>query len=66
MPTKSSKKWLAVTFNCPEKIVEAAADQMGVMSGVGVDIQPVNSSDKQLITAFFGLDGNNSQGGTGP
>jgi len=35
---------------------------MGVMSGVGVDIQPVNSSDKQVITAFFGLDGNNSQG----
>lgn len=36
---------------------------MGVMSGVGVDIQPVNSSDKQVITAFFALDGDNSDGG---
>ena len=60
MPTKSSKKWLAITVTCPEKIVEATADQMGVMSGVGVDIQPENSSNKQLITAFFGLNEDNS------
>ena len=60
MATKSSKKWLTVTITCPEKIVEAAADQMGVMSGVGVDIQPVNSSNKQMITGFFALDENNS------
>jgi len=33
---------------------------MGVMSGVGVDIQPENSSNKQLITAFFGLNEDNS------
>ena len=60
MPTKSSKKWLAVTITCPEKIVEAAADQIGVLSGVGVDIQPLSSSNKQMITGFFALDGDNS------
>jgi ribosomal protein L11 methyltransferase len=55
LPTKSSKKWLTVTVTCPEKIVEAVADQIGVMSGVGVEIQPVDSSDKQTITGFFDL-----------
>ena len=28
---------------------------MGVMSGVGVDIQPVNSSEKQAVKAFFDI-----------
>ena len=36
---------------------------MGVMSGVGVDIRPANSSKKQMITAFFSLDGDNSASG---
>lgn len=63
MPTKSSKKWLTVTITCPEKIVEAAADQMGVLSGSGVEIRPVNASAKQTITGFFALDENSSAGG---
>lgn len=60
MPTKSSKKWLTITIDCPAKVVEAAADQLGVLSGVGVEIRPANSSKKQMITAFFALDGDNS------
>ena len=62
MPTKSSKKWLTVTVTCPEKIVEAVADQIGVMSGVGVEIQPVDSSDKQSVTGFFALNEDRSAG----
>ena len=58
MPMKSAKKWLTVTVTCPEKLTEAVADQMGVMSGVGVEIRPLPSSDKQAITGFFALDGN--------
>ncbi|HER62909.1 MAG TPA: 50S ribosomal protein L11 methyltransferase [Desulfobacteraceae bacterium] len=54
---KSAKKWLTVTVTCPEKLTEAVADQMGVMSGVGVEIRPLPSSDKQAITGFFALDG---------
>ena len=57
MPMKSAKKWLTVTVTCPEKLTEAVADQMGVMSGVGVEIRPLPSSDKQAITGFFALDG---------
>lgn len=57
MQTKSSKKWLVVTVSCPEKIVEAVADQMGVLSGVGVEIHPVDSAEKQTITGFFALAG---------
>lgn len=62
MPTKSAKKWLAVTIHCPEKIVEAASDQMGVMSGAGVEIRPANPSGKQTVTGFFALDDDNSAG----
>ena len=47
-------------MTCPEKIVEAVADQMGVMSGVGVEIRPVKPTGKQTITGFFALDGKNS------
>lgn len=54
---KSSKKWLAVTVSCPEKIVEAAGDLMGVLSGSGVEIRPVDSSGKQKLTGFFVLEG---------
>jgi len=57
LPMKSAKKWLTVTVTCPEKLTEAVADQMGVMSGVGVEIRPLPSSDKQAITGFFALDG---------
>lgn len=56
MPTDLPKKWLKVTITCPEKISEAVADQIGVMSGAGVDIQPLPSSDKQKITGFFPLE----------
>ncbi len=57
MSAKSTKKWLTVTVTCPEKLAEAVADQMGVMSGVGVEIRPLPSSDKQAITGFFALEG---------
>lgn len=33
---------------------------MGVMSGVGVEIRPVDSSNKQMISGFFPLDGDGS------
>ncbi len=62
LPANSTKKWLTITVTCPEKIVEAAADQMGVMSGAGVNIEPVNSSGKQNITGFFPLGENSSDG----
>ena len=55
MTNKSSKKWLAITVTCPEKITEALSDQMGIMSGSGVEIHPLDPADKQRVTGFFVL-----------
>lgn len=53
MTTETAKKWLTVTIPCPEHIAEAVADHMGVMSGSGVEIRPVDSSKIQKVTGFF-------------
>ena len=58
LSTNSSKKWLAITISCPENVVEAASDQLGAMSGAGVEIRPLESSDTQLVTCFFELNDN--------
>jgi len=59
---KSAKKWLAITVTSPEKVVEAVSDQMGVMSGAGVEIRPSAISGKQEITGFFALAGEEATG----
>jgi len=62
VPAKTSKKWLTVTVTCPEKIAEAVSDQMGVLSGAGVEVRPANSSGRQQVTGYFFLD---APGGAG-
>jgi len=50
---ETTKKWLAVTVPCPGNISEAVADHLGVMTGSGVEIRPLDSSQIQKVTGFF-------------
>ena len=50
------KKWLRITFSCPDKITEAAADLVGIISGVGVNIRPSKSILRNEISGYFKLD----------
>ena len=52
----TSKKWLKITVPCPEKLTEAVSDLLGVLSGVGVEIHPVNGGDLIEISGFFALE----------
>lgn len=49
------KKWLKITFPCPEKLTEAVSDHLNVLSGSGVEIHPVEGRDFSQISGFFEL-----------
>lgn len=51
----SEKEWLKITFPCPERLTEAVADLMGVLSGTGVEIHPVAGKERNDISGFFEL-----------
>lgn len=50
------KKWLKITFPCPERLTEAVSDLIGVLSGVGVEIHPVGRNELNEISGFFELE----------
>ncbi len=52
----TSKKWLKITFPCPERLTEAVSDLIGVLSGVGVEIHPVEGKFLNEISGFFELE----------
>ncbi|GAB4345863.1 MAG: 50S ribosomal protein L11 methyltransferase [Desulfobulbaceae bacterium] len=61
MPPTPDNKWLTVTVTCPARIVEAVADQLGAMSGVGVEITPESPAGTQEVTGFFPLETDGAQ-----
>ncbi len=48
-------KWLKTSLNCPEIVLEALSDLVGVLSGSGVEQAPIRDG-KSTITGFFRLD----------
>jgi len=48
-------KWLKTSLNCPEIVLEAVCDLVGVLSGSGVEQAPIRDG-KSTITGFFRLD----------
>lgn len=57
------KKWLKITFTCPERITEAAADLLGVLSGSGVEVRPREGEAQSDVSGFFEFA--NEQGASG-
>ncbi|MCI5209249.1 MAG: 50S ribosomal protein L11 methyltransferase [Candidatus Electrothrix sp. ATG2] len=54
-------KWLKVSLDCPENVLEATADLVGVLSGSGVEQTPVKHG-QSTVNGFFRLE---SEGGKG-
>ncbi len=48
-------KWLKVSLDCPEIVLEAVADLVGVLSGSGVEQAPVKNG-QSVVNGFFRLD----------
>lgn len=48
-----TKKWLKITLPCPPRLSEAVSDLMGVLSGTGVEIHPLEGKDLHEISGFF-------------
>jgi ribosomal protein L11 methyltransferase len=55
MNDPTSPKWLKISLNCPETVLEAVSDLLGVVSGSGVEQTPLRNG-KSTITGFFRLD----------
>lgn len=55
MNDQTSPKWLRISLNCPETVLEAISDLIGVVSGSGVEQTPVREGTS-TITGFFRLD----------
>ncbi len=55
MNDQTSPKWLKISLNCPETVLEAISDLIGVVSGSGVEQTPVRNG-KSAVTGFFRLD----------
>ncbi len=52
--TEQQTGWLKMSFEAPARIVEAASDLLGVLSGSGVELCPLNEESVR-ITGFFAL-----------
>ncbi len=48
-------KWLKVSLDCPEIILEAVVDLVGVLSGSGVEQAPTRNG-QSIVNGFFRLD----------
>jgi len=59
MNKQAEAKWLKISLDCPEIILEAISDLMGVVSGSGVEQTPVKNGCS-TITGFFRLNQNKS------
>ncbi len=55
MNDQTKLKWLKISLNCPETVLEAVSDMIGVVSGSGVEQTPVREGTS-TITGFFRLD----------
>jgi ribosomal protein L11 methyltransferase len=53
-------KWLKVSLDCPEIILEAVVDLVGVLSGSGVEQAPVKNGHS-IVNGFFHLDQEHEQ-----
>lgn len=51
-----AKKWLKISVTCPEKLIEAVSDLLGVLSGVGVEIRPLSDRGDAVVTGFFAVE----------
>lgn len=48
-----ARKWLKITLSCPARLSEAVSDLIGVLSGSGVEIHPLEGKDLHEISGFF-------------
>ncbi len=55
MKEQDAATWLKVSLNCPEIMLEAVSDLVGVLSGSGVEQTPIQDG-KSIINVFFRLD----------
>ncbi len=55
MNRQAQTKWLKISLDCPELILEAISDLMGVLSGSGVEQTPV-ANGSSTVSGFFRLD----------
>ena len=60
MSESGESKWLKVSLDCPENVLEATADLVGVLSGSGVEQTPVKNG-QSTVNGFFRLDGEDSE-----
>ncbi len=60
MKSESGSKWLKISLDCPETVLEAVVDLVGIMSGSGVEEAPVKDGSS-TITGFFQLVEENDQ-----
>jgi len=51
-------KWLKVSLACPEIVLEAVMDLVGVLSGSGVEQTPIKHG-QSMVNGFFRLEGEN-------
>ena len=52
--SNAAGQWLKLTFFCPSRLLEPAADLLGVLSGAGVEQSP-ESETGALVSGFFQL-----------
>lgn len=55
MNDQAKPKWLQISLDCPEIILEAVTDLLGVLSGSGVEQAPIQDGTS-TVTGFFQLD----------
>lgn len=60
MSESAESKWLKVSLNCPENMLEATTDLIGVLSGSGVEQTPVKDG-QSTVNGFFRLDSENGE-----
>ncbi|MCI5158099.1 MAG: 50S ribosomal protein L11 methyltransferase, partial [Candidatus Electrothrix sp. AUS1_2] len=53
-------KWLKVGLDCPENVLEATADLIGVLSGSAVEQTPVKNG-RSTVNGFFRLEGEDGE-----
>jgi len=57
------KKWLKISIQTPSQLIEPVSDNLGIMSGSGVDLTPENEAGSR-ISAFFPQQEGNEDGPT--
>jgi ribosomal protein L11 methyltransferase len=55
MSKTANPNWLKIRVHCPESVLEPVSDLIGVLSGSGVELEPVTKG-KSFVSGFFQLD----------